>query len=166
MQTIRKNNYLNNIEIYEYPKKTNNFFQEIQRNFNISRPNIMIIDGLDLIMDDFAEKSESFIQTFNANFPNTLLIFTFQFGILYGWEKSCTNLYRIEENNSNYMSVSLIDRHPEIRFNIDKMGSKIYGFYSTKFNEKKCTCGAIKTYGKIALNHSKYHYCDLLPLNQ
>jgi hypothetical protein len=128
--------------------------------------NIVFIRNIDKIIEgSFFENGHLFLKYFKDHFPNSILIYDFSLSILGEFAKENNKMFCIRSNNPD---LRFEDYGTRDQYILTKEEDPIF---SLKFKQKyelnnlnKCTCGAIKTYGKLAKKSYLYHsdHCDLI----
>lgn len=164
-QTLEKHTTFKNFKSINLPANSYYILERIEQKINNPSSTLIIIDDLDVILPQYNYKAHLFFQKFRKKYPFTPLIFSYAFSLLGDWISDCSYLLAIRNNQTNHITLEFL-KSSLSEVVIPKMGNKIYGIYGQNLQSGKCTCGAVKTYGKIANKHSRYHYggCDILPL--
>lgn len=160
-----KSNYLNKIRHELFMKNGSLNEQKLYQLMDKDDRNIVIIQNMDKLIDDFSNNGHSFIKYFKNKYKNSHLFYSFSFAVLSEYAKETDKVICIR---SNYPHFEIEDLGNRNYFKIDKEPDPIFSIKSvTKIeleNINRCTCGAIKTYGNIAKKSYLYHSdsCDLI----
>lgn len=158
-----KKESLKNLKILKVSTNIDHLLTILTQHVDKNDNNIIFIDDLDKIIENFGEKGELFLEQFKNKFINSKLIYSFKFPALTGFAKK-TNLLLALRNCYNELSLENLSTREKYNISLE---DKSYSFkYSQKFfidYASQCSCGAVKTFGKNAIKNSIYHlsFCDL-----
>lgn len=163
-----KNNSLKRLKNIKLSSNILDLKQTLVQKIDPQDKNIIFIDDLDDLKSNFMDSGESFLRSFKKTFINSNLIYSFKLPILSGYEKESNAMLAIREFSTKNLLMEDLGNKDRFSIPIHK-NSYAFDFPQRYFvnSIKKCSCGAIKTFGKKALTCSSYHSisCDFSNFN-